>query len=68
MIILHFHLEDNLELEGDVVLLPDVLQHTNKVVTFTEAPETVEMTETVADEVEHKRIPRRRNRRCDVMF
>ena len=35
---------------------------TNEVVTVAEAAESVEMTETAVDEVQHERIPRRRKR------
>ena len=55
--------EDTLELEeGDLILLLDVLHHTNEVVTVAEAAESVEMTETAVDEEQHERIPRRRKR------
>ena len=58
--------EDVVELEeGNLILLLDVLHRTNEVVTVAEAAETVEMTETAADEVQHGRIPRRRNRRFE---
>ena len=55
----HNYCKDILELEDDLILLLDVLHHTNEVVTVTEA---VEMTETAVDEVQHERIPRRRKR------
>ena len=56
---------DILELkEGNLIFLLDVL-HTNEVITVAEAAETVEMTETAADEVQHERIPRRRKRRFE---
>ena len=43
--------EDILELEeGDLLLLLDVLHHPNEVVTVAEAAETVEMTETAAND------------------
>ena len=42
-----------------------MLHHTNEVVTVAEAPESVEMTETAVDEVQHERIPRRRKRRFE---
>ena len=58
--------EDTLELEeGDLILLLDVLHHTNEVVTVAEAAESVAMTETAVDEVQHVRIPRRRKRRFE---
>lgn len=61
--------EDTLELEeDDLILLLDVLHHTNEVVTVAEAAESVEMTETAVDEVQHERIPRRRKRRCESDF
>ena len=61
--------EDILELEeGDLILLLDVLHHTNEVVTVAEAAETVEMTETAANEVQHERISRRRKRRFENDF
>jgi len=53
--------KDTLELEEDDLILLDVLHHTNEVVTA-EAAESVEMTETAVDEVQHERIPRRRKR------
>ena len=37
-----------------------MLHHTNEVVTVAEAAESVEMTETAVDEVQHERMPRRR--------
>ena len=56
--------EDILELEeGHLILLLDVLHHTNEVVTFAEAAETIKMTETAASEAQHERISRRRKRR-----
>ena len=63
--------EDILELEeGDLILLLDVLRHPNEVVTVAEAAETVEMTETAANdhEVQHERISRRRKRRFESDF
>ena len=61
--------EDILELEeGDLILLLDVPHHTNEVVTVAEAAETVEMTETAANEVQHERISRRRKRRFESNF
>ena len=61
--------EDTLELEeGDLILLLDVLHHTNEVVTVAEAAESVEMTEMAVDEVQHERIPRRRKRRFESDF
>ena len=61
--------EDTLELEeDDLILLLDVLHHTNEVVTVAEAAESVEMTETAVDEVQHERIPRRRKRRFESDF
>ena len=64
-----YHREDILELEeGNLILLLDVLHHTNEVVTVAEAAEKVEMTETAADEVQHERIPRTRKRRFKSDF
>ena len=61
--------EDTLELEeGDLILLLDVLHHTNEVVTVAEAAESVEMTETAVDEEQHEWIPRRRKRRFESDF
>ena len=61
--------EDILELgEGDLILLLDVLHHTNEVVTVAEAAETVEMKEAAANEVQHERISRRRKRRFESDF
>ena len=61
--------EDILELkECNLILLLNVLHHTDEVVTVAEAAETVEMTETAADEVQHERIPRRRKRRFESVF
>ena len=63
--------EDTLELEeDDLILLLDVLHHTNEVVTVAEAAESVEMTEMAVDEVQHERIPRRRKRQfeCDFFY
>ena len=58
--------EDTLELEeDDLTLLHDVLYQTNEVVTVAEAAESVEMTETAVDEVQHERILRRRKRRFE---
>ena len=51
--------------EDDLILLLDVLHHTNKVVTIAES---VEMTETEAVEVQHERIPRRRKRLFERFF
>ena len=45
-----------------------MLQHINEVVTIAEAAETVEMTETAADEEQRERIPWRRNRRFESDF
>jgi len=45
-----------------------VLQDTNEVVTITEAVDTVEMTETAANEVQHERIPRGRKKRFESDF
>ena len=60
--------EDTLELEeDDLILLLDVLHHTNEVVAVA-AAESVEMTETAFDEVQHERIPRRRKRRFESDF
>ena len=39
-----------------------MLHHTNEVVAVAEAAESVEMTQTAVDEVQHERIPRRRKR------
>ena len=53
--------KDTLELEeDDLILLLDVLHHTNEVVTVAEAADSVEMTEMAVDEVQHERIPKRR--------
>ena len=61
--------EDTLEIEeDDLILLLDVLHHTNEVVAVAEAAESVEMTETAVDEVRHERIPRRRKRRFESDF
>lgn len=61
--------EDILELEeNDLILILDVLHHTNEVVTVAEAAETVEMTEKAVDEVQHERIPRRRKRQFKSDF
>ena len=61
--------EDTLQLEEDyLILLLDVLHHTNKVVTVAEAAESVEMTETAVDKVQHERIPRRRKRGVGKRF
>ena len=61
--------KDILELEeGDLILLLDVLHHTNEVVTVAEAAETVEMTEPAANEVQHERNSRRRKRRFESDF
>ena len=58
--------EDTLELEeDDLILLLDVLHHTNEAFTVAEVAESVEMTETAVDEVQHERIPRRRKRRFE---
>ena len=64
-ILLYNYREDTLDLEGDLILLLDVLHHTNEVVTIAES---VEMTETAIDEVQHERIPRRRNMRFESDF
>ena len=54
------YLEDTLELEEhDLILLLDVLQHTNEVITVAEAAESVELTEMAVDEFQHERITRR---------
>ena len=45
-----------------------MLHHTNEVVTVAEAAESVEMTETAVDEVQHERFPRRRKRRFESDF
>ena len=48
----HNYHKDTLEVEeDDLILLFDVLHHTNEVVTVAEAGESVEMTETAVDEV-----------------
>ena len=61
--------EDILELEeGDLILLLGVLHHPNEVITVAEAAETVEMTETPTNEVQHERISRRRKRRFESDF
>ena len=60
--------EDILEFEGDLILLLDVLYHSNEIVTVAEAAETVEMTETAADEVQYEQITRRRKRRFESDF
>ena len=53
--------EDTLELEeDDLILLRDVLHHTNEMVTVAEAAELAEMTEKAVNEAEHDPIPRRR--------
>ena len=52
--------KDTLELEeDDLILLLDVLHHTDAVVTVAEAADSVEMTEMAFDEVQHERIPKR---------
>ena len=44
-----YYREDILELEGgDLILFLELLHHTDEVVTFAEAAETVKMTETAA--------------------
>ena len=64
----NFH-EDTLEVEeDDLILLLDVLHHTNEVVIVAKAAESVAMTETAVDEVNHVRIPRRRKRRFEMDF
>ena len=61
--------EDTLELdEHDLILLLDVLQHTNEVITVAEAAESVELTEMAVDEFQHERITRRRKRRFESDF
>ena len=61
--------EDTLELEEhDLILLLDVLQHTNEVITVAEAAESVELTEMAVDEFQHERITRRRQRRFESDF
>ena len=61
--------EDTLELEEhDLILLLDVLQHTNEVITVAEAAESVELTEMAVDEFQHERITRRRKRRFESDF
>jgi len=62
--------KDILEPEADLILLLDVLHHTNEVVTVAEAATSVEMTETAVNEVQHERIPRRRKRwfESDIFF
>ena len=62
---LYNYREDTLDLEDDLILLLDVLLHTNEVVTIAES---VEMTETAIDEVQYARIPRRRKRRFESDF
>ena len=52
----------------DLILLLDVLYHTNEVATIIEAAVSVEMTETAVDEVQHERIPRRKKRRFESDF
>ena len=46
----------------------DVLQHTNEVVTIVEAAETVEMTETAANEIQYEQTSRRRKKRFESDF
>ena len=61
--------EDTLEVEeDDLILLLDVIHHTNEVLIVAEAAESVAMTETAVDEVNHVRIPRRRKRRFEMDF
>ena len=61
--------EDTLELEEhDLILLLDVLQHTNEVITVAEAAESVELTEMAVDEFQYERITRRRKRRFESDF
>ena len=61
--------EDTLELEEhDLILLLDVLQHTNEVITVAEAAESVELTEMAVDKFQHERITRRRKRRFESDF
>ena len=61
--------EDTLELEEhDLILLLDVLQHTNEVINVAEAAESVELTEMAVDEFQHERITRRRKRRFESDF
>lgn len=54
--------------ENDLILLPDVLHNTSEVVTVAEEAETVEITEMLADEVQHWRIPRRTKKRLESYF
>ena len=63
-ILLYNYREDTLDLEGDLILLLDVLHHTNEVVTIAES---AELTETAIDEVQYERIPRR-NRQFESDF
>ena len=60
--------DDTLALEGDLILLLDELHHANEVVTIAEVAESVEMTETAVEEVQHERIPRKRKRRFESDF
>ena len=54
--------------EGDLILLLDVLHHTNEVANVAETAETVAMTETAANEVQHERISRRTKRQFESDF
>jgi len=45
-----------------------VLQQTNEIVAIAWAAQTVEMTETAANEVQHEQIPRRRGKRSEDVF
>lgn len=46
----------------------DMLQQTNEIVSIAWAAQTVDMTETAANEVQHEQIPRRREKRFDGVF
>ena len=63
-----YNYHDTLALEGDLILLLDELHHANEVVTIAEVAESVEMTETAVEEVQHERIPRKRKRRFESDF
>ena len=54
--------------EDDLILLFDVLHHTNEVVTVAEAAESLKMKEMAVDEVQYERIPRKRKRRFEGDF
>jgi len=45
-----------------------VFQQTNEIVSIAWAAQTVEMTETAANEVQHEQIPRRREKRFEGVF